>query len=216
VPASQPVAWADYDLSSSLSSCDVLQLDGSASYDPDGDPLTYAWTLLAVPEASGADGSWISPDTDVRPTFSPDLPGDYRFSLTVNDGVLSSLPSNLTLTLNEPVISDLDAGPDQIQVTTTGCSSSSCDECPAVVFTLFTEAGDLASITGFEWSVASDWVDIGIDDTSSATPYVVVWGLIPEPGETVELVIEIDLTATDCLDREAFDTVALTVSCTGS
>ncbi len=216
VVASQPVAWADYDLDlSSLSSCDTLQLDGSRSYDPDGDPLSYAWTLVTVPEESVADTSWIVSAEDERPTFTPDAPGDYQFSLTVDDGALVSSPSTLTLTLHEPGILTVDAGPDQLQEDTVSCTSSSCDACPAVVFSLETDLEDHPDVMGFTWSVSSEWVTVGIDDTSSATPYVVVWDLIPEPGESVEAIIDVTLGVGDCLDRTTEDTLTLTYRCTG-
>jgi len=216
-PASQPVAWADYDLdASSLSSCDLLQLDGSRSYDPDGDPLSYDWSLTTTPETSAADTSWITSTGEERPTFAADIPGEYQFSLTVSDGILSSLESRLTLTLTDPDISGLDAGPDQVQEVTTSCSGASCDECPAVVFSLSTDAGDLSDVTAMWWSVASSWADIGIDDTVSATPYVVLWGITTESGTTAEEVIDIRLSVSDCLDRVTEDTLSLTVRCTGS
>lgn len=213
--ASQPVAWADYDVDeSSLSSCDVLQLDGSRSYDPDGAALSYSWTLADKPEVSSADTSWISSPSDERPTFAPDQPGDYQFSLTVSDGTLTSLESRLTLTLMAPDMSALDAGPDQRQDITTSCTATRCDECPAVVFSLETDAADLPAVYDFYWTPPEDWSSVGIDDPSSSTPYVVVWGITPEPGETLEQVIEVSLKATDCLESETVDTVALTVSCT--
>jgi len=216
VAVSQPVAWADYDLSaSSMSSCDLLQLDGSSSYDPDGDPLTFLWTVESAPETSLADTSWIISSTDERPTFTPDSPGDYRFSLTVDDGTLSSLPSYLTVTLNEPELSMVDAGSDQTQEETVSCGATSCDMCPSVAFPLATDAGTLPDAVDFSWSLSTEWGSVGIDDVTSSTPYVVVWGLEPEPGETVESVIEVTLGVSDCLDRVVEDTLLLTYRCTG-
>ena len=57
----------------------TVTLDGSISYDPEGENLTYLWT---APE-----GISLNDNTSVSPTFSSvDLIGSYVFSLIVNDG----------------------------------------------------------------------------------------------------------------------------------
>jgi hypothetical protein len=60
---------------------DTVSLNGSASQDPDHDPLTFSWTLTG-PVGSAA---VLSGATDEFPTFTPDLPGDYTATLTVTD-----------------------------------------------------------------------------------------------------------------------------------
>lgn len=64
----------------------MVQLDGSDSTDPDGDPLTYQWAFLQVPAGSGVTGASLSDPTAVDPTFTPDLGGTYVLELTVSDG----------------------------------------------------------------------------------------------------------------------------------
>ncbi len=58
----------------------TVGLDGTASYDPDGDALSYSWTQVYGPSATlnGADTA--------MPWFVPATRGLYRFQLTVNDG----------------------------------------------------------------------------------------------------------------------------------
>lgn len=65
---------------------DVVQLDGSASFDPDGDPLTYEWELFPPPGSM----AMLDDPTAVMPTFIADVPGEYLVSLNVNDGHLDS------------------------------------------------------------------------------------------------------------------------------
>lgn len=65
----------------------VVTLDGSASADANGDPLTYAWTLTSKPAGSNASLSSI---TSPKPTFTADMAGSYAASLTVNDGKVNS------------------------------------------------------------------------------------------------------------------------------
>jgi K319-like protein len=73
----------------------VTTLDGSASSDADGDDLSHAWSVLAVPAGSAAE---LSDVTSPTPSFIPDLPGEYRFGLTVSDGVLASSLDTVSIT----------------------------------------------------------------------------------------------------------------------
>ncbi|MFL6621797.1 MAG: PKD domain-containing protein [Sulfurifustis sp.] len=58
-----------------------IQFDGSRSYDPNGDPLTYRWQFSDGAEATG-----------VAPTHAFAARGDYTVTLTVNDGKSDSEP----------------------------------------------------------------------------------------------------------------------------
>jgi len=59
-----------------------VTLDGSGSSDPDGDDLTFSWTLN-TPSGSNASLSDASAE---KPTFTADAEGDYTATLEVSDG----------------------------------------------------------------------------------------------------------------------------------
>ncbi len=96
---SPPVADAGEDRTVHTGS-EVL-LDGSGSYDADGDPLTQTWTLLIVPLGSTLPTE-VLPDSSQGATFTPDIPGLYVVELVVSDGETSSVPDVVTITAVPP------------------------------------------------------------------------------------------------------------------
>ncbi len=78
-----------------------VQLDGDSSDDPDGDPLTFSWSLTSKPTGSSAS---MMDATTATPTFIPDVPGAYIAELTVSDGELQSSPASVLIDAVEPCL----------------------------------------------------------------------------------------------------------------
>lgn len=80
-----------------------IQLDGWHSSDPDGDPLTYLWTI------SDFQGDLIQTATGPDPIVTL-APGDYNLTLVVNDGTLDSEPATKTITVYALDLAALEPG----------------------------------------------------------------------------------------------------------
>ena len=75
----------------------AVVLDGTASYDPDGDPITsYAWKQTAGLEVTLSDEHGV-----VSGFTAPYLPGPMTFELLVRDDHLESLPDAVTITVRD-------------------------------------------------------------------------------------------------------------------
>jgi hypothetical protein len=158
-----PVARAGHDQIVFVSQ--TVHLDGSRSFDANGDALTYRWTLSARPAGSQAT---LSDAASVRPTFVPDLEGDYVARLVVNDGLLDSAPRSVTIHAgagNTPPVAN--AGLDQTSsVGATafldGSGSSDADGDPLIFEWRFVSKpeGSHAQLSGAATSTPSFFVDV--------------------------------------------------------
>ncbi|MDY0043135.1 MAG: PKD domain-containing protein [Syntrophales bacterium] len=156
---SRPTADAGQDRSASAG--ETVTLDGSGSFDPDQENITYLWTLMSVPSGSAA---VLVNSASAQPYFSIDAAGDYVISLIVTDiNGNSSLADEVVIsTINSPPIAN--AGPDRTvhagdSVTLDGTGSYDPD-------------GD--SFT-YAWSMdaAPAGSEAALDDPSAATPVFV-------------------------------------------
>ncbi len=86
LPGEPPVAKAGADATYALGAQDAVKfiLDGSASHDPDGDSLTFSWTVTSVPE--GLDGDFTATNQAVA-TYLARQAGNFLFELRVSDSI---------------------------------------------------------------------------------------------------------------------------------
>lgn len=74
-------------------------LDGSASQDPDADPLRYTWSV------DGPAPFTLDDATSVSPRFIAGTTGTYTFSLVVSDGAATA---QATMTLSNGILESTD------------------------------------------------------------------------------------------------------------
>ena len=83
---SPPVADAGGD--QNINTDEPLNLDGGASFDPDGDMLRFTWAFDSIPAGSEFTAGHTFPGngtTNAQTTFTPDATGTYIVSLVVAD-----------------------------------------------------------------------------------------------------------------------------------
>jgi len=165
-----------------------VEFDGSSSYDPDGDTITYSWDF-----GDGATGAGVSP------THTYTAGGTYTITLVVNDGKVNSEPSTTTATIdeiNDPPVADADgpyAGVVDVPVQFDGSGSYDIDD----------------GIATYDW-------DFG-DDTEGATGVTVAHAYSAVGEYTVTLTVTDNggLTDTDSTlitvgEAQAGDVVTIT------
>jgi hypothetical protein len=93
---STPTALASGPAAVSFSERQTLALDGSGSYDLDGDALTFAWTQTSGPAVSLDDPASPTPSFTTPALGAPEV---VTFQLIVNDGQADSAPASVAITL---------------------------------------------------------------------------------------------------------------------
>jgi RHS repeat-associated protein len=134
----------------------TIHLDGTGSSDPDGDLLSFQWSLVSQPTGSTAT---LTDATTATPSFTIDQPGNYTVALRVSDGQVSSTPDTVVIsTLNSRPVANAGAAQHGYVgdvLTLNGSGSSDVD-------------GD--SLT-YQWSLATPSTSTAtLNDPSSVTP----------------------------------------------
>lgn len=159
----------------------TVQLDGTASFDPDGDPLTFAWEMVSRPEGSSAALDDVHSPT---PSFTADTLGTYTVKLVVADPYHDSAPDYVVIDTSDTAPT-ADAGPDQVVpaaegyavVTLDGSASYDPDGDPLVSYVWTWEGG----------SASGECPEVTLPVGSTVITLVVSDGLLDSPPDTVTI-----------------------------
>ena len=205
---SPPVANAGADQAAFVGT--PITLNGSASSDVDGNPLSFRWSLTSRPAGSSAT---LSNETTVSPSFVIDAPGTYVAQLIVNDGTVDSVPDTVTIsTVSSRPLAN--AGPDQVvtagtPVTLDGTASSDADSDPLTYRWSITAspAGSGALLNapnapqpGFTPDLGGEYViqlivNDGNEDSAPDTVTVIARVIVPNVVGRLQAVAATDLAA---------------------
>ena len=146
----------------------VVTLDGSASRHANNDTLTYGWSLTSKPSNSNAS---LLNATTVSPSFTADKIGIYVISLIVNNGVLSSTASTVTITAASANTAPVaNAGPAQsvvvgAVVTLDGSASSDANSGDTLTYSWSLTSGPGSSVTLSSTTAAKPTFTAGLTGT---------------------------------------------------
>src|SRR6266576_430581 len=130
-PNAPPLANAG--ANQTVSTNQLITLNGTQSSDPEGSSLTFQWTIVLQP--SGSNITLTGANT-ASPSFTPLVAGQYIFQLIVNDGQLASAPSSVVIAVGRTN-----------QAPTANNASASTDEDTAVAVTLSASDVDSTSLS---------------------------------------------------------------------
>ena len=130
-PNAPPVANAG--ANQTVSTNQLVTLNGTQSIDLEGAPLTFQWTIVSQPAGSSIN---LSAPNTASSSFTALVAGQYTFQLVVNDGQFASAPSTVVVTA---------VGTNQAP--TANNTTASTDEDTAVVVTLSASDADSASLS---------------------------------------------------------------------
>ncbi len=126
---------------------EIATLDGSGSYDPDGNALTYSWSVASAPDDSSA---IINDTASAVASFIPDRRGTYVFSLAVSDFSATSGTATHTLLVPNRDPSAMLNGPTGIELGATATydasGSSDADNDP-LAFTFSISSSPIGAAT---------------------------------------------------------------------
>lgn len=168
----------------------LVTLDGSASSDPDGDALSFAWLQIGGPAVV------LDDPTSPAPQFiAPAASGQLEFSLVVDDGTDASIADFVSVVVtdasNAPPVAvaglDRDAAPG-VDVTLDGSASSDAN----------------GNVLSFEWTQLSG-PTVALDDASAPSP------VFTSPIVLVDAPIVLRLVVSDGVFTSAPDDVTVTV-----
>lgn len=100
----------------------LVTLDGSATHDPDGDPLTFAWTQISGSPAVVLDSANTNKATFTAPDVSTNATMFFRLKVTDTGGLADNAIEKVTIT---PIISSSSPSPFSTSETSTTTSQSS-------------------------------------------------------------------------------------------
>lgn len=126
----------------------AVGLNGAGSYDPAGQPLTYAWSQLGGPtvDLQGADSA-----TPLFAAAVPDAPVTLVFQLVVNNGQTNSLPAQASVQLF----------PESVTVAKSGKPGVTIDPTDGSALVQFMWPGPAGSPTVIQASTnLADWTDL--------------------------------------------------------
>jgi hypothetical protein len=198
-----------------------ITLNGWGSYDPEGEPLGYIWSLVSAPAGSATtDESFVDP-TVANAIFNWDVAGTYTFQLQVFDGEIWSVPDVVTYFINPrtagtPPIAN--AGDDQTVSASAACVNSAyawtCADCAAATLSLDGSASYDADGDSFSyyWREATGSVSL-------LSPYSVFTDAVtPTVAATYRSTTTTSWTVTlqtsDC-GGSSDDSMVITYNCTG-
>jgi hypothetical protein len=218
-----PTAFAGEDFAAE--DCTYLDLDCSGSTDPDGDRLSFAWSLQSKPTGSQATSASFTDAHAAATTFWADVAGTYTFSCSVNDGAGWATPDILTVTTTERSYNNppsVEAGVGRAEIGGESiCEEDGygwdCEDCPSVIVPL----NDTAAVEDLDadplvllWTVLDGSASIA-DPSLLLTSATLANASPTEPDVCSDTTYQFQLAASDCPGATVTDTVTYTVTCCG-
>ncbi|MCP4871573.1 MAG: hypothetical protein GY898_22930 [Proteobacteria bacterium] len=199
-----------------------VNLDGSASFDPEGSVLDFEWHFTSVPNGSDVSDAFLDGQYTVAPAFNWDVPGIYTLELRVDDGQGQSEPDYVAVQAVPSLPNgapEAFAGEDVLIEASAACSSDpygggSCNPCGTRSVVLdgtgsYDPDGDPLN---FQWDLQSGAAEIlGIE---SSTLEVDLPQQSVSYGGTSTATVTMALTVFDCRAADD-DTLTITYICNG-